>query len=96
MTTEIENENQTTPLLGQSQNPSYASKYKNHLVVITMIQSLFTTGVIYGWPSLVLILSDEGMYKEMCGEEYENEVSYHTTSITLYLLNHLELVRHKF
>ena len=30
--------------------------------------SLFTSGIIFGWPSLVLLLKSEGVYREGCSQ----------------------------
>lgn len=40
-------------------NPSWAYQWRHALVALGCVQDLFTSGVAYGWPSLVLILEDE-------------------------------------
>ena len=36
------------------------------LVAFGFIQSFLCTGIVYGWPGLVLILKGEGLYSEKC------------------------------
>ena len=33
-----------------------------------LVQSFCTTGLIFGWPALVKILKDEGLYAELCAD----------------------------
>ena len=32
-----------------------------------LVNSLLTSGIIFGWPSLVILLKKEGIYREGCG-----------------------------
>jgi len=36
------------------------------LLMFTLFQSFFTTGIVFGWPSLLLILKNEGVYLNKC------------------------------
>mmetsp|Transcript_46312 Transcript_46312/g.148736 ORF Transcript_46312/g.148736 Transcript_46312/m.148736 type:complete len:535 (-) Transcript_46312:313-1917(-) len=36
------------------------------LLIFTLWQSIFTSGIVYGWPSLLLLLREEGVYAGRC------------------------------
>jgi len=57
-----------TSLSGPSM-PMRTKRY--YLLLFSVFQLFLTSGVVFGWPSLQLILWDEGVYKELCPPDTE-------------------------
>jgi len=56
------------------------------LFAFTIWQSFFTTGIVYGWPALLLVLKKEGVYANKCGSDVDPEVECNARSVALNLV----------
>lgn len=54
------------------------------LIIYLALGSVISTGILFGWPSLVIILKDEGVFSQLCGNTTLNVTDIlvsNTTSI---------------
>ncbi len=89
---EDEDEDETILLLPNKRNPKdmsksqeWAVRHRWGLMCFALFQSFCVSGVIYGWPSLVLLLREEGLYACDGNEESFSSSSSSSSSVN-YLL----------
>jgi len=57
----------TSLLHANSQTPeNYSTAYRLFIITLAILVSLLTSGVIFGWPPLLLVLQSEGIYADSC------------------------------